>query len=284
MLLLFGARGHLARTKIIPVLEKKGVPWVPLSRRVNTDLTRYSDARNIAYMSIPTVHLLECLGPHEDFIVDNKPTFVLEKPHGTSPDNFEEIKSYFFERDLKVLYNDHYLARDGLVTHLSPKTIDIVLHESLGVEDRMDYFDNTGIILDMYQSHAVILAALLMSNSTSVSRTEFLEEISPPEFLEMSRYDGYPGNAFTSCKIRFYFRDVVINVSCAKKTEKTEKYIDVNGGEQIIDISSGTYDKIIDWLIENNTSPFLNHYEVSLLWKHTGWFPKSFLCAHTNAI
>ena len=283
MILLFGARGHLARTKIIPVLERKNVCWVPLSRKVDTDLSKYNETRNIAYMSIPTVNVLECLEKHEDFITYNKPTIVLEKPHGTSLENFEEIKDYFFERDLKVLYNDHYVARDGLKTDLVPERIDIVLHENLGVEDRMDYFDNTGIVLDMYQSHAVILAALLMSNSTDITRTEFLEEISPPVFLELSKYKGYKGKAHTGCKVKFYFRDVEINVSCAKKMDVTEKSITVNGIDKI-DLSNGTYDKIIDWIIEDNTAPFLNHYEVSLLWKHTGCFPKSFLCAHTNAI
>jgi glucose-6-phosphate 1-dehydrogenase len=271
MLLLFGSRGHLARTKIIPILKKRGVPWIPMSRQVHTDLSNYSNnTDNVAYMSIPTVHLLECIEPYEDFVVENKPTFVLEKPHGNSPDNFEKIKKYFFERDLQVLYNDHYIARDNITSPVVPKKIEIVLHESLGVEDRMEYFDNTGIILDMYQSHAVVLAAMLISNSTGVSRTEVLEEISRPFILELSRYEGYQGKAYTGCEIRFYFRDTEINVSCAKKTEKTEKYISVNDGEHTIDISQGTYEKIIDWIIEKNTKPFLNHYEVSLLWKHTG--------------
>lgn len=269
MLLLFGSRGHLARTKIIPVLEKKNVPWVPLSRRTHTDLKKYSGTRNVAYMSIPTVHLMECIDPYQDFILENRPMFVLEKPHGTSKESFEEINNYFFENGLNVLYNDHYIARDGLKTHLVPERIDVVLHERLGVEDRMDYFDNTGIVLDMYQSHAVILVAILLSNTLGVPRSTVLEEIGPPEFLELSQYDGYPGKAFTSCKVRFFFRNVEVNVSCRKKTETTEKYITVND-EHKIDLRNGTYDKIIDWIVQGNTEPFLDGHEVSLLWKHIG--------------
>ena len=275
--ILFGARGHLARTKLIPCLKHQNIPYVPMSRQYSQNIDTYTEQQNIFYMSIPSQNLIECIEPHTKFIEENNPTFVLEKPHGISQENFQDIEDYFISNNLKVLYNDHYIAKDGL-NNLEPvlesmkiEKIEVCLHEFSGVNDRIDYFDNVGIILDMYQSHVLIILSTIISKNTGLSRTEVLEELSQvkPYFSELYKYPGYKGEACTHCHVQLWYKGIDIQVSCGKKMPYDQKYVSINN-EYNIDLSCGSYNPIFKWLMENHTRPFLNNYEVSLLWKHIG--------------
>lgn len=273
---LFGSRGHLARTKIIPALEKTNTPYIPMSRSNIINITKYSKQKNIFYMSVPSQSIFECIEPYEDFVLENKPTFVIEKPHGIDENNFNILDNFFKDNHIDALYNDHYTAKFSETEIKKPKKIEIILHEKDGVDDRMIFFEQVGIIYDMYQSHVVILLSMILSESLGISKTEVLEKISKikPVILETSQYVGYSGCMPTYCKIYLKYEDIEIIASCGKRMPETIKKIYIDDSQIDLDTTSNPYIKVIEWLNENNKEKFLNSYQVYLLWKHISWLPK----------
>lgn len=278
--LLFGARGHLARTKIIPALDAQRISYTPLSRKEHTHFHMDKDIRNIAYMSIPTQHVIECIKPYEAQFLETKPLFILEKPHGLSLDNFLSISSYFKERDFRVLYNDHYIAKKSLQACMlnAPNfnKIKVTLHESDCINDRVSYFEGLGtygILLDMYQSHVMIMLSTVLGYIHNVSRTEILEELSviEPSRLEFDKYDTYIGANYTQCKVCLKYKDIEIEVSIGKKLPDEKSMCLTGPNEEVcLDFSSNDnpYTLIFEWIKNDNTKPFLNCYEIELLWNH----------------
>lgn len=274
---LFGSRGHLARTKIIPALERTNTPYIPMSRSRIIDMTTYTKQKNIFYMSVPSQNIFECIEPYQEFVLENKPTFVVEKPHGINENNFNLLDNFFSDNHIDALYNDHYVAKFSHSEIENPKKIEIILHEKDSVDDRMNYFDKVGIIFDMYQSHVVILLSMILSESLGISKTKVLEKISEikPIVLETSQYVGYSGKAPTYCKIYLKYDDIEIMASCGKKMPKEIKKIYINDSPIDLDTTSNPYVKVIEWLNnEKDRSNFLSSYQVSLLWKHISWLPK----------
>lgn len=254
---LFGSRGHLAQTKIIPALKKHGIKGEMMSRSNKTDLSPYVGQKNIMYMSVPSKYFFENIEPYMDFIKDNHPTFVIEKPH----ENIL-IHEFAVSNNLKVLYNDHYIAKQDMLSITEPikhlKYMDIVLHEKDSGKNRKGY---EGIFLDMYQSHAVVVMSKVLSLFTNCSRTEILENISQIKPRILSKSDNY-------CSVVLMYNNVRISVSCGKEMPSTQKIVFVNGVEYMDLSDSDSYDTIVKWLVDDNTKMFLNNYEVMLLWKH----------------
>ena len=255
---LFGSRGHLAKTKIIPALKKYNVSGEMISRSEKTYLSKYVEQKNIMYMSIPSKYFLENVEPYIDFIKENKPVFVIEKPHENTL-----IHKFAVEHNLKVLYNDHYVAKRDMLINEAPlvdlKNIDIILHEKGSGKSRKGY---EGIFLDMYQSHSLLIIAKVLSMYyTYLSRTEILEELSFIKPFIVTQSENY-------CAISLIYNDIRINVSCGKEMPSNQKVVFVNGVEYMDLSDSDSYNTIIRWLLEDNTKMFLNNYEVELLWKH----------------
>lgn len=255
---LFGSRGHLAKTKIIPALKTHRVKGELISRSKKTDLSQYVDEKNIMYMSIPSKHFFENVEPYMDFIKENHPDFVIEKPH-------ENILIHHFavEHNLKVLYNDHYVAKHDMLNVEEPlnelKYIDIVLHEKGSGKGRKGY---EGIFLDMYQSHSLLIIAKVLSMYyKNVSRTEILEKLSFIKPYIITQTESY-------CSVSIIYDNIRIHVSCGKEMPSNQKVVFVNGFEYMDLSDSDSYHTIIKWLLEDKTNMFLNNYEVELLWKH----------------
>ena len=285
--LLFGARGHLSRTKLIPALNSKTIKYIPLSRQNIKNLDLYANEQNIAFMSIPTKHFFDCIEPYEDFIIQNKPLIVIEKPHGTSEYEFYELYNYFNNNNLKVVYNDHYLAKHSVLNldkmnlpqFNKLRSIDFTLHESSCVNDRIAYFDEVGILLDMYQSHVLIVLSTLLAKIENVSRLDVLKHIAKciPFNKKFSKYDSYKGEAFTKCDLTFIYKGIAINVSCGKKlTDEKSMCLHTNdGGYLCIDLSNSLgnpYTEIFTWLMEDAQNKFLSNEEIACLWKHINLF------------
>ena len=276
---LFGSRGHLARTKIIPALESTSTNYIPMSRSRIINISKYSKQKNIFYMSVPSQSIFECIEPYHDFVLENRPTFVVEKPHGINEINFNVLKNFFSDNHILALYNDHYIAKvpDKLpVKGYKPNKIEIIIHERNGVDDRMTYFDNVGIIFDMYQSHVVVLLSIVLSECLEQSKTEILEGLSEiqPLIMDTSQYIGYSGKAPTYCKIYLKYNDIEIIASCGKKMPENIKEIYIDDKIIELDNKSNPYEKVVNWLNDEDYSNFLSSYQVDLLWKHISWLPK----------
>ncbi|MBK4347718.1 glucose-6-phosphate dehydrogenase [Lacisediminihabitans changchengi] len=131
----------------------------------------------IHYLSLPPVAFIgitEALGAH-DLVTDAR--VVYEKPFGTSPDNFRELDTAVHKvlDEHQVFRIDHFLGKEGSQNlhalrfgnglfegvwsreHIRAVQIDVP--ETLGIDDRAEFYDQTGALLDMIVTHLFQLAA-----------------------------------------------------------------------------------------------------------------------------
>jgi glucose-6-phosphate 1-dehydrogenase len=236
-------------------------------------------------MSIPSQNFIECINPYEDFIKENKPLFVIEKPHGITYSNFLELQTFCNSHELNVVYNDHYIAKDSILNLYnlpqinSVRKIEIKLHESSCVNDRLNYFDQVGILLDMYQSHVLIVLSTILAKMENNTRESVLSHIARciPFEKSFSKYESYEGKNFTRCDVKFIYKGVGINVSCGKKLtdEKSLCISTIDGRYLCIDLSNAKgnpYDNIFNWLNNDEIERFLSKKEIAYMWKHINLF------------
>lgn len=143
-------------------------------------LSNYSDFENIFYFSTPSA----AFGPISQTLktcglINAKSKVVLEKPLGNSLASSnqinDEITAAFDEH--QVYRIDHYLGKETVQNlmvlrfannifqrtwdSISIDNIQITVSESLGVEQRADYYDKSGALLDMVQNHLLQLLCLV---------------------------------------------------------------------------------------------------------------------------
>lgn len=282
--LLFGARGHLAQTKLIPNLNKQGVSYTSISRKHKADIQEHYDLSNVvAYMAIPTGKILEHIQQYEDDFERIKPTFVLEKPHGDSLENFNEICNFFDYHKFDYLFNDHYMFKNQIrnVDTLSNNfsTIDIVevnIKECGCINDRLEYFETAGILMDMYQSHVMMIFAKVLSRIyPSESETSILLDLSETKFevLDSGKYVTYKGSNDTYISLRMTYKQTTLLCSLKKNANVGEwdkgMYLYANDIVQRVPLDdSDGYDKVIFDLRRGIHDDFLTGQQVYLLWRH----------------
>lgn len=291
--LLFGSTGHLARTKIIPSLERLDIPYVALSRKYKVDLMDYiKEGDNvIAFMSIPSSGFKNVVEPYLNVLQDINPTYVLEKPYGTNKTEFESLINYAESKNMDIIFNDHYIGKSAIVDLPImdlPRYEDIygmrlILHEEDGVDDRMGYFDHVGIINDMYQSHVLLLYSMVIAQIKNESRESILKCMinMPITGKTLDVYDGYNGIMPTECTVDGMYEHIKIYTSIGKKKpNQKEMIIYHKNGEMKLDLSNTRiepYDHIFKQILENNTENFLNTAEIRYMWEHVENLQESIL-------
>jgi len=282
--LLFGARGHLAQTKLIPNFKRQDVTYTCISRKQKVDLREHYNNKNvICFMAIPTGRILDHVEKYEDDFMRMKPTFVLEKPHGDSLKNFNEICTYFDYYKHDYLFNDHYMFKnhilrlDNLCSNFSDiHTIEVNIKECGCINDRRHYFETAGILLDMYQSHVVmIFAKVLAKIYPSESLTNILLDISETKFeiLDSGRYDTYKGYENTYMTLSMKYKETSLFCTLKKNADYHDRdkglylYSDDMVRRMPLDDSDG-YDTLVYKLRKGEHQDFLTRQQVYLLWKH----------------
>jgi glucose-6-phosphate 1-dehydrogenase len=280
--LLFGGQGHLARTKLIPNLENQNVAYTPISRKHKESVKHLYDNENVvAYMSIPTSFIRSHIEKYEHDFERISPLFVLEKPHGDSQENFDEICEYLDSQNYKYLFNDHYMfknwARD--LDHLSSSfpdihTIQVDIKESGCINDRLDYFESSGILLDMYQSHVMMIFAKILSRIyPKDSLVEILETLSETKYVVMDsgKYPEYKGDQDTHVTIGMRYNKTTLVCNLKKNAGKYNKCIYLNSHSNCqripLDDSDG-YDRVFANLRKEKYDDFMTKQQVDLLWRH----------------
>lgn len=148
---------------------------------------------------------------------------LMEKPFGTDLDSardlIAEIQQYFSEDQLYRI--DHYLAKEmaqNLLVFRSGNSlfkntwnnqfiekIEIIASEKIGVEKRAAFYEQTGALRDVIQSHLLQLAALVLMKLPAAEdlsqiqalRYEALSALRPPnqdeveKFVTRAQYEGY---------------------------------------------------------------------------------------------
>ncbi len=171
------------------------------------DSAQGDKAVRLAYLSIPptsfkdTLANLAASGVHEK---GKGFRCIVEKPVGHDLASFEDIHSTLVESFLEdeIYLLDHYLGKEAIrniyylrfsnpvLERLLKNTIihhvEILASESLGLEGRAGYFENTGTFRDMFQSHLMMMASLLTmrlqddESNFRDSRTNAVEQIYLP--------------------------------------------------------------------------------------------------------
>lgn len=176
-------------------------------------------AQRLFYLSIPpevTQTVIEHLG--EAGLADVPDTkLLLEKPFGTNLASAQELVDHlaqYFKED-QIYRIDHYLAKEmaqNLVVFRSANpffaktwnkefiaSIEVIASEKLGIEGRKVFYEQTGALRDVVQSHLLQLLALTLMElpvlddwqSIPELRRQALEAIEPTNQAVRGQYEGY---------------------------------------------------------------------------------------------
>ncbi|MCA2216236.1 glucose-6-phosphate dehydrogenase [Jidongwangia harbinensis] len=136
-----------------------------------------ADAQLVHYLAVPPVafgEITRALGEHG---LADRARVVYEKPFGTSPENFRELDRLVHSvlDESQVYRIDHFLGKEATQNlhvlrfanemfgavwnrrHIESVQIDVP--ETLGVDDRAEFYDATGAVLDMLVTHLFQVAA-----------------------------------------------------------------------------------------------------------------------------
>ena len=177
------------------------------------------DVQYIHYVAIPPtafITITEGLGQHG---LTEGSRVVYEKPFGTSPANFRELDEAVHKvlDEQQVFRIDHFLGKEGtqnlhalrfgngLFDHVWHRdfirAVQIDVPETLGIDDRAVFYDQTGALLDMVVTHLFQVAAevameppLSMSADDLQSARESVIAAFRPlahEDVVLGQFDGY---------------------------------------------------------------------------------------------
>jgi glucose-6-phosphate 1-dehydrogenase len=179
-------------------------------------------AQRLFYLSIPpqaAQPVVRHLG--ESKLNTSRTKLLLEKPFGTDLTSAQElidnIQRYFKEEQLYRI--DHYMAKEmaqNIVVFRANNSlfrrtwnsefieaIEIVASEEQGIEGRAAFYEQTGALRDLVQSHLLQLAALTLMDLPSsddpsaipAKRLQALQQLEPPQDVHMqvqrSQYQDY---------------------------------------------------------------------------------------------
>ncbi len=159
-------------------------------------------------------------GPCKDLDVKGK--IVIEKPFGHDMESARKLSEAVmkYAEESQIYRMDHYLGKETVQNILlfrftnpvindswNPEAIDhiqITIAEEIGVEDRVGYYDRSGALRDMIQSHGLALATLVMMDEplsldsqdihrrkSEILRTLSLYNNDPAGSAVRAQYGGY---------------------------------------------------------------------------------------------
>ena len=178
------------------------------------------DEQAIMYLSVPpkaSGQIVELLG--QSGLNTPNIKIMLEKPFGTDLDSATRMVNHVAQHynESQIYRIDHYLAkemsqnivafrgRNALFDHVwdnkSIEKIEIVAQETLGIEGRVGFYEQTGALRDVLQGHLIQLLALVLMDvpqdfdwdDIPGLRMEALSQISTanPDKAVRGQYDTY---------------------------------------------------------------------------------------------
>ncbi len=153
-----------------------------LKAKLETMEKEWGKTVRLAYLSIPPQVMtatLKGLCAAQIRGEDGEFRCIVEKPVGHDMKSFEEIRDQLTHclKEEEIFLLDHYLGKEAvrnvyylrfanpILERLFKNTlihhIEITASETVGIEGRASYFDHTGTLRDMIQSHLIQLCSLL---------------------------------------------------------------------------------------------------------------------------
>jgi glucose-6-phosphate 1-dehydrogenase len=260
-------------------------------------------AKRVIYLSVPpTVSrgIVEHVGT-TGMVADAATTVLMEKPFGTDYDDAKalaaHVQSYIPNGQLYRV--DHYLAKHLVqeMVERSPDTseitrIDIVASESLGIEGRANFYEQTGALRDLVQSHLLQFVAAALFDPTSpkdraTQRHEALQSLSViPGSVVRGQYKGYReevGNLGSNVEtfVSMTLQSTLPAFTQVPITVATGKHLDIKKTSIIYTYSDGTtrdftdkpirpaeaYERIIHSAIVGKEDIFITAEDVLACWR-----------------
>jgi glucose-6-phosphate 1-dehydrogenase len=248
----------------------------------------------------------------------NDPTYkvLFEKPFGydlASAEAFIARTARYFNED--QLYRiDHYMAKEIAVqlrtlrqnaenhhhhwNNQSVKAITVVATESIGIEGRTQFYEQTGALRDFVQGHLLELLSLVLiqnpvSENLPAQRLKALEQLQPvdPKNATRAQYEGYqdevanPGSQ-TETYVAFMtesndpaWKGVPIRLVTGKALHEKRSYVSVeytDGTEDVFDEETLTaqdgshldaYERVLLEAIAGRKDIFTSSPEVIRAWE-----------------
>lgn len=138
----------------------------------------------VVFLSLPpTVYEKSIESLYNEGITGDNVSIIIEKPFGRDLESSRELERNIlkFYPSESLFLIDHYLAKEPVQNILifrfanrifepiwnreHVESIEINCSEAIGIEDRAKYFDQSGIIRDMIQSHLLQLLTILTMDS-----------------------------------------------------------------------------------------------------------------------
>jgi glucose-6-phosphate 1-dehydrogenase len=194
--------------------------------------------QRLFYLSVPpqvSNPIIELLGK-SGLARENQTKLLLEKPFGVDLESAEElikdIDQYFVPE--QVYRIDHYLAKETAQNILIfrennslfkrtwnkdfIKSIEITASEMIGIEKRAVFYEQTGALRDLVQSHLLQLAALTLMETPRAGK---FDEV-PAHRLKALQYLSVPaGKRITDSVIRGQYQGYTEEVSNPGSTVET---------------------------------------------------------------
>lgn len=172
---------------IVPLLENNKAEY----KKLIEELSKTPTYQKIYYYSTPSNAFEEISQSLKaSGLVDDKCKVVVEKPLGTDLKTFKSINSKLRAvfKEKQIYRIDHYLGKETVqnlmvlrfTNHLFERSwnrenidnVQITVAESVGVNQRGNYYDNTGALLDMVQNHLLQLLCLVAMEPPSALTPE----------------------------------------------------------------------------------------------------------------
>jgi len=225
------AKGKVIDNKILKELSKNvhyftgqydDIESFKKYRKYINTLTKNKDLTHLTYFSVPPQtfkSIIQNLGESRKSKNEDL-RLIIEKPFGkdtkSANELFHFLARYFSEDQIYLL--DHFLGKSGVQSILNLRqtnrilnlllkgreiaNIQITASESIGIKNRVGYFDEVGIVKDWIQSHLLQLLALTTMAIPVTIATESIQRekyailsavtLPPgPDNIVIGQYDGY---------------------------------------------------------------------------------------------
>jgi len=262
-----------------------------------------ASGEKIFHLAIPPEGVTEVLELIARNFGNSGVKILLEKPFGndlaTALDLVNHADKYFSEEQIYRV--DHYLAKRSAqnVTRKdwprdNIKKIEILASEQIGIEGRVNFYEKTGALRDVVQSHLLELLALALApeeqGMTPEVRVQVLQslevicDITKRECVKRGQYEGYReevGNpeSLTETLVEVNivsndprWRGVEIKLATGKALSEKFARIKIiyrEGAEKILNIDRelDAYEKVILAALKGERSLFMSKDEVLESWR-----------------
>lgn len=314
--IIFGASGDLSKRYLLPAIGNMqntgyGGIVVLISRKDYKNLKNLikNDGEKIFHLAIPPEAVPEAvLLVSENFGKENQENndnikILLEKPFGKDLKSAQGLVTHidkYFSED-QIYRVDHYLAKKSVQKIIETDwdknniaSIEIIASEKIGIEGRVNFYEQTGALQDFVQSHLLELAAItLMKTGTedmsgrryeALKNLEVVCDITKNECVKRGQYQGYreevdnpESMTETFVSINMISNDpiwrgvpITLTTGKALKEKITEVRIRYKDGKDLIfniDHEPDAYERVLSAAMSGNRDLFISGPEVLESWR-----------------